>query len=176
MDWFVWNIYAIPKHRRQGVAGALLQEAIKQAKQAGIHHLLGSCVNTPAHLFWFKHGFGFVPYGQSGEEPGIYAHMISLRSTPAERIKQANYQIVQANKTQLHCIFDEHILHGKAAFFHDKWEDISGLAAVNADGDLLGIIATYDCALFPPLRSTQRMIPYISFARNTGDRVSAACC
>ena len=168
-DWFIWNIFTTPKLRRQGVAAAVLEETKKCAREAGVRHLLGSCTNTPAHMFWFKHNFCFIMYGQKIDNPkaplehGNYPHMIvyRLNKTEKENRQPKEVQIVQANNEQLHWIFDEHILHEGLKFFRDKGEDISGLSAIDSNGNLLGIITAYAYELGAPLEGTQWMIPYI---------------
>ena len=169
-DWFVWNIFTLPEYRREGVAAALLKETIKYAEQANIQHLLGSCTNTPAHMFWLKHKFCFIIYGQKiddvnrPQEHDNYSHMIFYRVNKTEKenyIKQENYKIIKAEKEHLNWIFDEHILNDGLKFFHDKRDDIFGLAAVDKENNVMGIITSYAYELGSPLEGVQWMIPYI---------------
>jgi len=108
-DWFIWNIYSRPEYRRQGIATALLDEVIKQARQENIKHLIGSCTNTPAHLFWLKHGFCFQRYGQKMENGNI-PHLIFYRLDKSQNtfVKSAKkFRIVKAEQSQLDKFFDE---------------------------------------------------------------------
>jgi len=168
-DWFIGTIFVAPKRRRQGVGTALLQEAIKHAQQAGVRHLLGSCLKTPAHLFWYKHHFCFILYGQKlndaniPDEYGNYPHMIVRRLDKKQACphKQDGYQIVKATQAQLDLLFGDHILQDGLKFFHDKKGAISGLSAVDEEDTLLGMIGSYPYELGTPLNGTQWMIPYI---------------
>ena len=168
-DWFIWNIFTLPELRQQGIAAALLKETIKHAEQANIRQLIGSCTNTPAHLFWLKHKFCFIMYGQkidnanNPHEHGNYSHMIFYRLNKTEKEIPINqdYQIIKSDIEQLHWIFDEHILNDGLKFFHDKREDIFGLTAIDKDNNILGIITAYAYELGSPLSGVQWFLPYI---------------
>jgi GNAT superfamily N-acetyltransferase len=166
-DWFIWNIFVLPELRRKGIATILLNETIKCAEQTNVRHLLGSCINTPAHLFWFKHNFCFIIYGQKIDKPnnphehGNYPHWIFYRLNKKENgnyRQQKNYRIIRADKEQLNWIFNEHI-HSK--FYHGKREDTFGLTAVDKDNNILGFITAYADGLGSPLEGIQWVIPYI---------------
>ena len=169
-DWFVWNIFTRTEFRRQGIASALLKETIKHAEQANVRHLIGSCTNTPAHMFWFKHNFCFFPYGpkidneNNPNEHGNRPHMIFYRINKTEKEnlkKQENYQIIKADKKRLHWIFDKYILNVSPQFFQDKREDISGLIAVDKDENILGFITAFPYELGSPIDGIQWVIPCI---------------
>jgi len=99
-DWFVWNIYTRPELRRQGVASALLQEIMRQAKKENVLHIQGSCTNTPAHMFWHKYQFCFQRYG-SGEGSHMVFHRITTSDRQTQK-EQSGYSIITANKAQLY--------------------------------------------------------------------------
>jgi len=161
-DWFIWNIKVRPEWRRQGVASVLLQEIMKQARKENILHIQGSCTNTPAHMFWYKHGFCAQRYG-TPQEDGTCSHMIFYRMDKPEKAKkeQTGYRIIAANKAQLHRIFDEYILNNGVPFFQDKRDDIFGFVAVDENENTVGFITACPDELGAPLIGTRWLIPFI---------------
>ena len=156
-DWFIWNIYTRPEWRRHGVATALLQEIKKQAKEESVLHIQGSCTNTPAHMFWYKHGFCAQRYGSEN------AHMIFYRldKTEEDPKRKQSYRIVAAEKAQLHRIFDEYIVNSGVPFFRDKRDDIFGFLAIDENENILGFITACPDELGVPLTGTRWLIPHI---------------
>jgi ribosomal protein S18 acetylase RimI-like enzyme len=174
-DWFIWNICTMPELRRKGIASILLKETIKCAKQMNVGHLLGSCTNMPARLFWLKHNFCYQ--NKQKMDDGDYSHMIFYRVNKTEKkisTKQENYQIAKADSKQLDWIFDEYIVKNSLKFFHDKRNDIIALAAVDEDKKILGFITAYAFGLGSPLEGTQWTIPYI-FVRPELRKQGIAC-
>jgi len=158
-DWFVWNIYTRPEWRRHGVASALLQEIKKQAIEESVLHIQGSCTNMPAHLFWYKHNFCFQRYGS---EPG--SHMIFYRVNQKEnetKKEQTGYHIAEANKSQLHRIFDEHILGNGVPFYQNKRDDMTGFLAVAENENTIGFITACPDEMGAPLTGMRWLISYI---------------
>ena len=163
-DWFIWNIYSLPELRRHGIGSAILNEVIKQAKQENVRLLLGSCIRTAAHLFWFRHGFCFQTYAQKiddvsrPDEHGNYPHMIFYRIDKTVKEKSADvqdYKIVKAESEQLDYIFNEYIIKINVAYFKDKRADIFGFAAVDDDGKLIGFTTAYPYEIGTPIDGTQ---------------------
>ena len=162
-NWFVWNMYTCPELRRHGVASALLQEIVRQAKEENILCIMGSCTNKPAHMFWYKHNFCFQRYGNP-QKDGSCSHMIFYRmDKPAKETQkeQPGYRIIAAGKAQLHQIFDEYILDNGILFFQDKREDIFGFLAVDENDNTVGFITACPDELGAPLTGTRWLIPYI---------------
>jgi len=161
-DWFVWMIKVCPEWRRHGVASALLQEIIKQAKEEGILHIQGSCANTPAHLFWRKHGFCAQRYGNP-QEDGTCAHMVFYRLDKKDQVrrKEQYYRVAEAAKAHLYGFFDEYIKNSVIPFFQDKRDDIFGFTAVDENENIVGFITACPDELGAPLDGTRWLIPYI---------------
>jgi [ribosomal protein S18]-alanine N-acetyltransferase len=56
--WRVYNLASHPSHRNRGVAGALLAEAIEQARRAGAHTLVLESRDEPGLVgFYEQRGF-----------------------------------------------------------------------------------------------------------------------
>ena len=171
-DWFIWNIYARPELRRHGIASAILREVIKQAEKENVRHLLGSCTNTPAHLFWYCHGFCFQIYGQKiddvnrSNEHGNFPHLIFYRvdkTAKENSCDKRNYKIVKAENEQLDYIFNEYIFKKAIPFFKDKdkKENIFGFTAVDDDEKVVGFITAYAYEMGTPIDGVQWLVPYI---------------
>ena len=169
-DWFIWNIYSRPELRRHGIGSAILNEVIKQAEQENVRHLLGSCTNTPAHLFWLRHDFCFQIYGQKidnvnrPDEHGNYSHMIFYRvsKTAKENLcDDINYKIIKAESEQLDYIFNEYIFEKAIPLFKDKKENIFGFTAVDDDGKVIGLITACPYDMGTPIDGMQWLVPYI---------------
>ena len=168
-DWFIWNIFTLPELRHRGIASALLHEATICAKKLDIQNLIGSCIHTPAQMFWHKHNFCSIIYGQKIDDEnnpdthGNNPHMIFRRADKSGEStrKQKNCRIAKADKEQLDWIFDNHILNDGLKFFHDKKEDIFGFAAFDEENNCIGIITAYSYEMGSPLKGEQWMVPYI---------------
>jgi len=162
-DWWIWNIFTCPEHRRQGIGTALLKETIKHAEQKNIGHLQGSCTDTPAHLFWFKNNFCFIKYGQKLDNEN-YSHMIFYRIDKTEKVnskEHEDYRIIKAEKEQADCIFDKYILIINQEYYKDKKDDIFVFVAVDEDKNILGFITALADEMYEPLDGTVWLIPYI---------------
>jgi len=160
-DWFVWNIYTRPEWRRRGVASALLQEIKKQAEEANVLHIQGSCVEVPAHKFWNKHSFCAQRYGSTLND-GTCSHMVFYRIDKTEpQQNQHIFRIVPAGKARLHGIFDEYIADNGVPFFQNKRDNIFGFVAVDENENTLGFITACPDELGAPLTGTRWLIPYI---------------
>ena len=162
-DWFIWNIFSLPEYRRQGVGSALIKEVMKQAEQENIKHLIGSCTNTPAHLFWLKHGFCFQQYGQKLDD-GNFSHLIFYRMDKAKNnfIKTPkNYRIVKAERKQTDNFFDEYIFEKSIPLFKDKKNDIFGFTAVDDNEKVIGFITACPYGIGEPINGMQWLVPYV---------------
>jgi GNAT superfamily N-acetyltransferase len=162
-DWFIWNIFSRPDLRRQSIGSALLMETIKQAEQENIKHLLGSCTNTPAHLFWLRHGFSFQKYGQkldNGNIPHMVFHRLDKSGKQNAKTTE-NYRIVRAGEKQLDNIFNEYIFEKSIPLFKDKKDDIFGFTAVDEYNKVVGFITACPDDIGTPIDDMQWLVPYI---------------
>jgi GNAT superfamily N-acetyltransferase len=170
-DWFIWNIYSLPELRRHGIGSAILHEVIKQAEQENVRHLIGSCTNTPAHLFWLRHGFCFQIYGQKIDdvnrpnEHGNVPHMIFYRvnKTAVNNTNEnEKYKIVKADSEQLDNIFNDYIVKKSAPFFKDNKKNIIGFTAIDDDEKVIGFITACPYDMGTPIDGMQWLVPCIS--------------
>jgi len=162
-DWFIWNIFLRPEYRRQGIGTAILNEVIKQARQKNIKHLIGSCTNTPAHLFWLKHGFCFRRYGQIMEN-GNVPHLIFYRLDKPKNapVKTAdNFCIVKAEQSRLDKFLNERIPEKYRLFVNENRDRIFGFTAVDNDKNIIGFITVCPYEIGEPIDGTQWLTPYI---------------
>ena len=162
-DWFIWNIFSQPEYRRQGIGTALLNEVIKHARAENIKHLIGSCTNTPAHLFWLKHNFCFRVYGQKMEN-GNVPHLIFYRLDEAKNklIKASkNFRIVKTVQSQLDNFFDERISEKYKGIVNENRDKIFGLTAVDNDENFIGFITAFPREIGEPIDEMQWLVPYI---------------
>ena len=158
IEWFIEDTHVFPEFRRQGIATVLLKETIKHAKEENIVQFSGICepINKKeaAVTFWFKYGFGFNPFGNPND-PNI-GHGIALpitlytKNAPLEK----NYQIVRANKEQLHWIISENLIDISTLTTEEK-NGLSAFVAVDEDKNIIGFLVFMEKdVLVLPLKGT----------------------
>lgn len=172
-DWFIITIRVLQPYRCRGIGSDLLQHALVSAQKLGIRNFQGSANPTKeAHCFWRKNGFCFFQYGKQHNDPskekeyGNYSHIIFRRVDEinicyqnSETIGQFRFGI--ANQEQLDTIFTDYITKECVKFYYDKKDKISGLIAIDKNGNDVGFITYLEISMAPPLTGNQWYIPYL---------------
>jgi len=173
INWFILSINIQMEYRRQGIASALIKEAVVHAKQENVMCFYGSADPTlQAHMLYFKQNFCFLRYGKICDdynkplEYGNYHHMFFNRLDKLNKSikKQEKYRIINTDKESLDWIFNEYVIKTSpqaAEFYRDKKEEIFGFTAIDDDNKILGFITAREDEMYAPLENIQWWIPYI---------------
>ncbi|MBR6740452.1 MAG: GNAT family N-acetyltransferase [Clostridia bacterium] len=162
--WYIENLFVHPKHRRKGVATALVDEIKKKAYLSDIVYLYGSAnASVEASMFWFNQGFSMHAYGKKETDEdkpllfGNYNHLFSycirrkvlLGDNPSVRIRTASEdeipQLISKYST------DERI----NTFLLDKIESLFGFVAIGDENVIKGVILASPDSMKAPLDCTR---------------------
>lgn len=172
-DWWIDFIKVFdPANRRRGIGSAMLKEAIRHAKQAGVRHLLGTTTNTPAQLFWRSHGASMAIYGKKIDRPdspnehGNFPHFFIIRldaPLPEVICRQEDIRIASAHPERTEQILNDVLLPKNPDYWSDKKDLLFGLTALDTEENELGCILAYEFAygVGAPFEEKQWVIAYL---------------